>query len=651
MASSAQINLEDLMMVWLDDEPTSYSCWENQVRSIVNYVKVFNNLHDLKQYIRKDGKYELICLIVCNQLAEEILKNKFLLDQIQSTYLFGIEEQKTNHKIHGFFASMDTLLARLAEDVTAYYNWKNPLAKAFSPRILFDDNGCFSSALRRVSTCSVGAMLYLQRQLSEANEHSAAFLWWTYLIQGFIELPINPESKHKFLNNCRQQYDGNKYELDKVADFEATYSSDKAIYWFTRDSFLYRILNKSLRTENLEYIFKLRFFIVDLHQQLCKLCSTQNIGPLTVYRGQTFSRQEFNSISFGNLISMNSFLSTSTDPEVALMYTESNPGITGKTQDLSFFKSDNDHESVFLEIEVNNTITTKRKPFANISEYSCMQHEKEVLFSIGSLFRVISVDQLFGGKHHVKLELVGEDDQIVKRILKRYEGIIENFKSPLTLATIGKLLPLMDSGVKKGDYYRLLREELSINHSRIQNIEKSSMAYVTIIGSDLIKYLQERTVEIDQKAFHYAIQKIDNWSIHRLIGYIKKKRFEPTTYFVFVIDMKILRDRISPRALREIFNIWKVFKKAYSQSKLYIATLPLLRACETESSLTHLQHNIQEYNKKLCEFNPDDIIKIEHDDYLADYDDDGNIYLIQSGIDVLNKSIDDYLSKSMQQRI
>ncbi|CAF4434233.1 unnamed protein product, partial [Adineta steineri] len=47
------------------------------------------------------------------------------------------------------------------------------------------------------------------------------------------------------------------------------------------------MLNKALRTQDIEIIIKMGFFIRDLHQQIELLHSaTKNQGSLTVYRGQ-----------------------------------------------------------------------------------------------------------------------------------------------------------------------------------------------------------------------------------------------------------------------------------------------------------------------------------------------------------------------------
>ncbi|CAF1685930.1 unnamed protein product, partial [Didymodactylos carnosus] len=74
--------------------------------------------------------------------------------------------------------------------------------------------------------------------------------------------------KNDMLDEARLFYKENDYELKIISEFDENYISNDAIRWYTRESFLYRLLNKALRTENIDIIFKFRFFIVDLYNQL-----------------------------------------------------------------------------------------------------------------------------------------------------------------------------------------------------------------------------------------------------------------------------------------------------------------------------------------------------------------------------------------------
>ena len=57
--------------------------------------------------------------------------------------------------------------------------------------------------------------------------------------------------------------------LRQIEEFDETYTSDKAIYWYTRDTFLFRLVNKTLRTQNnFNIIFTLRYYLTDLISEL-----------------------------------------------------------------------------------------------------------------------------------------------------------------------------------------------------------------------------------------------------------------------------------------------------------------------------------------------------------------------------------------------
>ncbi len=91
-------------------------------------------------------------------------------------------------------------------------------------------------------------------------------------------------------------------ELRNIYEFENNYSSEKALWWYTRESFFYKTLNKALRTQNIH----LRSYINDIYDQLEKNYSN---SALKVYRFQLISKDEFNHLlkNLGQFISINSF--------------------------------------------------------------------------------------------------------------------------------------------------------------------------------------------------------------------------------------------------------------------------------------------------------------------------------------------------------
>lgn len=86
------------------------------------------------------------------------------------------------------------------------------------------------------------------------------FLWSKILLQVLLRLPSSSSGKQDMINEARDQYCNNPIEQQKIDEFERSYSSDTAIKWYTHDFFLYRLVNKALRTENIDNVFLCRFF-------------------------------------------------------------------------------------------------------------------------------------------------------------------------------------------------------------------------------------------------------------------------------------------------------------------------------------------------------------------------------------------------------
>ncbi|CAF0986725.1 unnamed protein product [Adineta steineri] len=233
-------------------------------------------------------------------------------------------------------------------------------------------------------------------------------------------------------------YDRNKALFDKMErDYYPVLSGEvntvpqyKSIWWYTRCSFIFENLNKALRIQDIDMLFKMRFFIVDLHKQLQDLHSSAPplSAPLTVYRGQSMSSEEFekHKSNIGGLMSMNNFLSTSTDKTVAEMFVNASTNEPGM-------------KHILFEIEIDSKIK-KQCPFANIEHVSYFENECEVLISIGSVFRIRSMEKDNNSIWNVRLTLTDEEDKQVKALA---DGIWEKIESDNTLLCLAKLMRLM----------------------------------------------------------------------------------------------------------------------------------------------------------------------------------------------------------------
>lgn len=234
------------------------------------------------------------------------------------------------------------------------------------------------------------------RDLSEAN---TAFLRFQLLADIILRLDHNDFAKNEMLEICKEKFVSNPNELTKIEIFEKTYMPKNAITWYTKDCFLYRLLNESLQSENIDLIVKLRYFIHDLHNQLTELHSNYlryllpNQLILKLYRGLRMTLNDLEKFrqNEDNLVSTNSFLSTTRDYQAALFFAGE-----GKIEDPEV--------SVIYEITVDTTIPHS-VPFAEIEYKSIYLDEDEVLFSMAAVFRVGKTKRKEDHLWHIELTL------------------------------------------------------------------------------------------------------------------------------------------------------------------------------------------------------------------------------------------------------
>ena len=272
------------------------------------------------------------------------------------------------------------------------------------------------------------------------------FVFSQLLIDCLLRMKSNQTDKHELISRCMSVYEGNDLELANLRDFEQHYSSDRALHWYTRESFFYKTLNKALRSQDIHMIFLYRSFIVDIYDQLQQY---QSKHPLRVYRSQLMSSDELDTLRqyIGQFISVNSFLSTSNERSVAVFYM----GDTTKVTNL---------ERVLFEIDADPKVATA-KPFADISSHSSFVDESEVLFMLGSIFRLNDIirenDQIWT----IRMTMCSDDEHDLKKVLIYMKN--QDRKSETNLRTLGKLLWEMGKLTLAEKYYSRLLHELPLN--------------------------------------------------------------------------------------------------------------------------------------------------------------------------------------------
>jgi hypothetical protein len=261
------------------------------------------------------------------------------------------------------------------------------------PGITF--NRIFTTEQQNTPTISMFAGNICNKSTRDLTEEKVTFLWLQLLNYILMNMPQPPTACNEMLAECRLACINDPIELEKIDEFREKYKPEDAIYWYTCESFLYRLLNRALRTEDIDIIFKFRMIVIDLCRQLAQLFESTNytIPTLTVYRGQRMAPSEMKKLcnNIGGLISMNSFVSTTLNEATTRRFLqESKHGQQEQTVAVLF--------KLTLDVEIARKTN---KPFADIRNQSYFPLEEEILLSMGTVFRIEKINQESSDIWHV----------------------------------------------------------------------------------------------------------------------------------------------------------------------------------------------------------------------------------------------------------
>ncbi|CAF1069924.1 unnamed protein product [Rotaria sordida] len=190
-------------------------------------------------------------------------------------------------------------------------------------------------------------------------------------------------AKSELITLCQKQYP-TSYAND-IQRFEHDYQSNIAIQWYTEDSFVYRLINRALRTQDLECLYVLRFYIRDLSRFLSEdwkiWRDCLELGYFVhLYRGQVVSHSRRCELeqNQGKIVSTNGYWSMSRREQIAKIFAS-----IGQTPE------ELNGESILFDIEVD--LNASEQVLADISRFSKNPNEEEVLFDLDATFQIESV--------------------------------------------------------------------------------------------------------------------------------------------------------------------------------------------------------------------------------------------------------------------
>ncbi|CAF3436557.1 unnamed protein product, partial [Rotaria socialis] len=356
---------QNYLVIWvdgnIDENNDDYRNTLAQLCTVVSDVNVCTTPEQCIEFLNEidDGK---AFIISSGTLGQSLVNDIHSIPKVDAIYIFC--GNKARHeswsknwpKIRGVFTSIKPICESLKK--VAHECDHDSIPMSFVPK----------------QTVAEGVTGSDQKSL---NQLPPNYMYSVIFKDIILEIDDDDEKSMNTLAIYCQKQNIPEKEINK---FKLNYHQKSAVWWYTKQIFLYGMLNRGLRSLDMEAMSKLGFFIRKLHLQLEQLHQEQSASfkkSFTVYRGQGLSQQDFQNLmdSKGGLLSFNNFLSTSMEREVATLFApqilERNPDIVG----------------VMFIMKIDpSKISTSITPFAMIDEHSALPQEQEILFTMHTVF-------------------------------------------------------------------------------------------------------------------------------------------------------------------------------------------------------------------------------------------------------------------------
>ena len=409
-----------MYLTWLDENNDDYHESITKLKQVINTIETFTDIDECIDFItdRPDQVTYMVTSEVCAQRLRSIVAD---ISQLKSIYIFCKNPRS------------DTNIESICE--------------ALKQTLKDDDRNEIS--------------------ISFANNNTldCSFMYTQILKEILLTIDFNEQNFKDFLTFCRTEFAQDTRELRKIDRLENEYHQRKPIWWYTWESFLYKTLNKALRLMDVDIIIKMGFFICDLHKQIADLHIKQiSAEPFTVYRLQGLSRTDFTQMkeNRNGLLAFNNFLSTSKNRQVSLKF-------------LHRIRSNNDLIPVLFVISIDPSI--KQTPFANVTDFSAVKNEEEILFSMHSVFRIGQINKKLHNNDQiwqVELTLTSDSDP-------ELHILTEHMRNTTTGETrwhrLGSLMIELSKFDKAEEIYELLLRKVKDPYEKAYLFHQFGMIY------------------------------------------------------------------------------------------------------------------------------------------------------------------------------
>lgn len=431
-------------------------------RDMVDPMKIFSDLDECIDFLTdSDVSDEQFFLILSESFGESFVPLIHSIAQLHSIYIHGSDGAKKLPWVETF----EKIRGQVWDDLQCIYEH-------------------FKVQTSQSADEFVAISFLSPSELTNTDHQDLSFMYTKLLKEVLLntyDTDTEVQARRQMLAFCRKYCMGNESELQLVNEFENKFEPGRSIYWYTRECFLHKILNKALWIPEPHILYQLRYFLRHLDQFIQDVAFVQSVfqKSITVYRGQGLPVEAFEKLKngIGGLLSFRSFLSTSLNRNVAFQYAEP-------------FKYIPNQISVIFMINIDSKI--EKCHFVNVGGMSYYEGaEEEILFTIGAIFRVDAVDKLSDQQWQVQLSSTSD---ISMNLAQNTEQAREIIRSNHPLIGLVKLVNVTGQYKMIDELANIFTEnDFAVNdpHLLIQMQYALGSAYLSTGNqTDALKFLQ-----------------------------------------------------------------------------------------------------------------------------------------------------------------
>jgi tetratricopeptide (TPR) repeat protein len=460
----------NLMCIWYHDKDISVDV-QRQMKIYLHqnfpYSRIFDNKDKLIHYLANKLVIKQIVFIISITNKEATTIEKFVQrrDQFRKSYRLPLDHYTSSvlPNLASVHSMIKTDFATIIED----------LRKSEQPptniKDTTDDNNTIEESTLAFNTFT---LISAEKSFCDLTQESLKFLLFQSLVEVLVRMPYTPNAFEHMWNLCLTDCTVHRTDREKIKKIAEEYEQKKAIYCYTQSSCLFRLINRAFRLEDVERIFRFGCYLADLYEQLELLHKEQRSNgshnTKTFYRGKRFSTdvlQQFQD-NVGHLIAMNGLFSTTVDYDTSTMFA----GI-GAHQD--------DYQRVIFEINIDCTKTHLIRPHANIKECSANPDENEVLFFMGFVWKIESMEKWTPNHWYIVLKSCADyDHELI--------AYIEESRRECTYLTLGNILRELGDYANANNFY----ERMLDNKNLTDEIRSHVYFNMAMVADDQGAYLQ-----------------------------------------------------------------------------------------------------------------------------------------------------------------